>query len=58
MFLPDACFLFLWLGPWRLYQDLVNDFPVPALSQHGLSASPFRALLPCVLTLARALKSG
>jgi hypothetical protein len=30
-------------------------FPVPAPSQHGLSASPFRALLPCVLTLARAL---
>jgi hypothetical protein len=29
-------------------------FPAPALSQHGLSAIPFCALLPCVLTLARA----
>jgi hypothetical protein len=30
-------------------------FPVPAQSQHGLSASPFSAFLPCVLTLARDL---
>jgi hypothetical protein len=40
-------------------------FPAPALPQHGPSASPFRGLLPCVLTLARgfltlarALESG
>jgi hypothetical protein len=40
-------------------------FPVPALSQHGHSASPFRDFLPCALrlawaflTLARALESG
>jgi hypothetical protein len=33
-------------------------FPVWALSQYGLSASPFRDLLPCVLALARAMKSG
>jgi hypothetical protein len=32
-------------------------FP-PALLQHDLSASPFRALLPCVLMLARAFESG
>jgi hypothetical protein len=54
MFRPDACFLFLWLGPWRLGPDLVNDFPVPALPQQGVSAIPFRDFLPCVLTLARA----
>jgi hypothetical protein len=40
-------------------------FPVPALSQHGRSASPVSDFLPCALrlaraflTLARALESG
>src|SRR6266702_528443 len=42
MFLPDACFLFLWVGPWRLYQDLVNDFSCSG----PVAAWPFCQPLP------------
>ena len=58
LFLPSVCFLFLWLRPWRLGPDLVNNFSGPGRFIGQSFCGALRDVLPCVMKLAQAPESG
>jgi len=47
LFLPSVCFLFLWLRPWRLGPDLVNNFSGPGrFMGQSFRGAPYATFCP------------